>query len=253
MKSRERRKQILSELEKNHSVNITELSQQLEVSSMTIRRDLNLFAQQGLVTLVHGGAVLNRGVTAIATMTIREKILQEEKSRIAHFCANLINESDAVFIDCGTTPKDIAEAIINRKNIIVMTNSLPVANILSSAKNLKLILTPGVYSANSHGFVGQMTADFIQKFKIDILFLGSKAFDLEQGITQPDIIDAETKRTMIRQAKKVVLAIDHTKLGTSSFMSAAMPKEIDVIVTDKDADPDLVEAIKKEGIDVFLV
>ncbi len=253
MKTIKRRKEILDELEKNNSVNITELSEILDVSSMTVRRDLNLFAEQGVVTLVHGGAVLNRGATLVHNMPFREEKLREEKIRIASFCANLINEGSSIFIDCGSTTKEIAEAIVQKKNIVVMTNSLPVSNILSTAKSIKLIMAPGVFREKPQGFFGQMTSDFISKFRIDILFLGADGLDIKQGATNPDIIDTETKRSLVKQATRIVLVIDHTKLGCSSFMTVATLKEIDTIVTDKDADPEIIKELKNQGVEVFLV
>ena len=253
MKTTKRRKEILDQLEKNNSVNITELSEILDVSSMTIRRDLNLFAEQGVVTLVHGGAVLNRGAAIVHNMPFKEEKLREEKKRIASFCANLVNEGSSIFVDCGSTAKEIAEAILQKKNIVVMTNSLPACNILSTAKNIKLIMAPGIFREKTQGFFGQMTSEFISKFKIDILFLGAEGLDIKQGTTSPDIVDAETKRSIVKQATKVVLVIDHTKLGFSSFMTVATLKEIDTIVTDKDADPEMIEELKNQGIEVFLV
>ncbi|MBP2631396.1 MAG: putative DeoR family transcriptional regulator [Firmicutes bacterium] len=253
MKTTKRRKDILEQLEKHKSVNITDLSEILDVSSMTIRRDLNLFAEQGIVTLVHGGAVLNRGAAIIHNMPFKEEILRVEKNRIASFCANLVNEGSSIFIDCGSTTKEIAETILQKKNIVVMTNSLPVSNILSTAKNIKLIMLPGVFREKNQGFFGQMTSEFVSNFKIDILFLGADGLDINQGATSPDIVDAETKRSLVKQATKVVLVIDHTKLGMSSFMTVATLKEIDTIVTDKDADSELIEELRNQGVEVFLV
>lgn len=253
MKTIKRRKEIMDQLEKNNSVSITELSEELKVSSMTIRRDLSLFAEQGIVTLIHGGAVLNHGTTLVHSMPFKEEKFREEKKRIASFCANLIHEGSSVFIDCGSTTKEVAEAILQKKNIVVMTNSLPVSNILSTAKNIKLIMVPGVFREKTQGFFGQMTSSFISNFKIDILFLGANGLDLKQGATSPEIIDSETKRSLVKQATKVVLVIDHTKIGVSSFMTVATLKEIDTLVTDKAADPEIIEELKNQGIEVFLV
>lgn len=253
MKTLKRRNEILDYLKKNNSVNITELAEILNVSSMTVRRDLNLFAEQGIVTLVHGGAVLNHGATLIHNMAFREEKLRKEKNYIANFCANLIHEGSAIFIDCGSTTKEIAEAILQKKNIVVMTNSLPAANILSAAKNIKLIMLPGIFREKPQGFFGQMTSAFISNFRIDILFLGADGLDILRGATSPDIMDGETKRSLVKQARRVVLVIDHTKLGYGSFMTVASLQEIDTIVTDKEADLEMIEEIKKQGVEVFLV
>ena len=253
MKTNTRRKEILECLKTNGSVNILELAALYNVSSMTIRRDLKFFSDQGRVTLIHGGATFNRGSIFIHNLSFKEEHLQKEKNRIANFCVNLISEGSAVFIDCGSTTKELAEALSQKKNIVVMTNSLPVINILSTVKDIKLITVPGIFIEKTQGFSGQMTSRFIREFKIDVLFLGAEGFDISRGATDPDIDDTETKRILVKQATRVVLVVDHTKLGESSFMTIAAPREIDTIVTDKDADPEMIEKIKKLGIEVFLV
>jgi len=253
MNAQNRRKKILEELEKNRAVNITELAEWLDVSSMTVRRDLNRLAEQGIVTLVHGGAVLNMGTTALQTMNFREKKRRLEKNHIGRFCAQLIKESESVFIDCGSTTKGIAEALTNRNNITVLTNSLPVMNVLTSAKNNKLISVPGEYVDSIKGFVGQMAVDFISQFQIDIVFIGVAAFDLEHGMSSPSIMDAGVKRALLRQARRKILVLDHSKFGVNSFMTFGAAADIDMIVTDQGVDANLVEAIRHAGIEIVLV
>lgn len=253
MKAIKRRRDIIEYLEANQTAYISELSEHLNVSAMTIRRDLNAFAEQGLVTLIHGGAVLNRGVSFTYSRRFRKQKLHAEKRRIAQYCANLVNEGSSVFIDCGSTPEEIAEMLVNKKNIVVLTNSLPVANILSAAKNLKLIMAPGVFYDKPQGFLGQFTTEFISRFKIDILFLGGDGIDSQRGATNPDIIDSSTKRSLVKQAVRTIFAADHTKLGTSSFISIADLKELSLVVTDTGADAQIVTELRSHGLEIVLV
>jgi len=253
MHPRARRKFILDVLQKNSSIHFAELALQLNVSTMTIRRDLSYMAEQGLVTLVHGGAVLNQGATALPSTRLREKRQVEEKGRIGAFCASLVKESDSIFIDCGSTTKHIASALLDRKNIFVMSNSLPVLNILANAKNIKLMAIPGLYYENMRGFCGQLASDFIRDFNIDLLFVGASALDIEHAVATQDITDAQTKRSLVKQAKKVILPIDHTKLGTSSFMTFATFNELDLVVTSKEADKDFIKNLRYYDVRVELV
>lgn len=253
MKALDRRNKILAQLEEQHTVYITDLAQQLNVSAMTIRRDLSNFSEQGLVTIVHGGAVLNRGAAFERSRRFRKTQFQAEKRRIAAFCAELVSEGSSIFIDCGSTPEEIAEAITDKKNIVVLTNSLPAANILSSAKDLKLIMTPGEFIPKHQNFIGQLTSDFIRKFNIDILFLGCDGLDTIHGATNPHIADSLTKRNIIKQAKKIVLGIDHTKIGVSYFMSIATLDEINLVVTDTAADPAIIEELRQAGMNIVQV
>lgn len=248
-----RREKILSYMETNQNVYITELAENLQVSAMTIRRDLMRLADIGIVTLLRGGAALNRGAGFEYSNRFRKKQLPEEKYRIATYCADLVTEGSSVFIDCGTTPEKIAELLLPKKNIIVLTHSLPAANILSTARDLKLIMVPGIFAEKPRGFMGQMTSDFIRRFKIDILFLGTNGIDLIHGATTPDLIDAETKQSIVRQADKVIVATDHTKLGQSFFLTIAPLKDIDLIVTDKVADLQIVQELRSAGTEVVLV
>lgn len=248
-----RRKAIIHQLEKEGTVKTADLSEELGVSSMTIRRDLNHLSEEGIVTLTHGGAVLNSGALLEHATLYKEEQLVEEKRRIGEFCYNFMNEGEAIFIDTGTTAKMVAETIINRKNMLVVSHSLLVQQILAHAPGIKLIAAPGVFREKTMGFLGQMTCDFVASLKFDTLFLGVEGVDVKHGVSVPDIVDAETKRALVRQARRIVAVADYTKLGISYFMTVVPLKEIDILVTNKEADPALVDEIREAGVEVFLV
>ena len=253
MNTQKRRKHIIQLLGKEGSVKTSELSEEFQVSVMTIRRDLNYLAGEGIVTLTHGGAALNRGGLTEHAMLYKEDTRIEEKRRIAAFCSNFVNEGDAVLIDTGSTAKMVAQTLINRKNIVVVTHSLPVQDMLSHASGIKLIAAPGVFREKTMGFLGQMTCDFVSGLKLDVLFLGVEGVDAVHGVSVPDVIDAETKRALVHQARKVVAVADYTKIGKSFFMSIAPLREIDVLVTNQEADPEAIAKIREQGVEVFLV
>jgi len=253
MQKRNRRKTVLEDLKKNNSVNITELAERLDVSSMTIRRDLRKLAEQGLVTLVRDGAILNSGAASMYNVTLREKKEKTEKNRIGRFCADLVKEGSAVFIDCGSTAKSIAEALVTKKNIVVMTNSLPVMNILANNKNIRLISVPGIYEEQNKGFWGELASEFIRRFKFDIAFIGAYGFDVERGITTPDVSAAQTEVAFMKQSRKNVVVLDHTKLGVSSLIAVGHLQDINLLVTDKEASENAIKCIREAGIEVSLV
>lgn len=253
MKASLRRRELLNYLEKNNIGYTSTLCRELNVSAMTIHRDFEAMAKQGLVTLIRGGAALNHGTAVLYNMHLRQTQLPLEKSRIAERCAQLTHEGNTIFIDCGSTAERIAEAINGKKNITILTNSLNCAQVLSDSKQNKLIMVPGVFSSPLHGFSGQLTTDFIRRFQVDILFLGANGIDAARGLTSPDYTDAETKRVLIRHANRTVIAADHTKLGRSFFVTIARPAEIDAIITDSSADKDMVNALREKGVNVELV
>lgn len=252
MKQARRRKEILTELENEGIVDTIALSKKLEVSTMTIRRDLQALSREGIVTITHGGAVLNEGSLFEHPMTYKEERYIEEKKRIGAFCASFVNDGDSVFIDTGTTAYQVAESIKNKKNIVVTTQSLSVMQLLSEYKNIKLIAAPGIYRAMSKGFLGEITCEFVKDFKYDILFLAAEGINVEHGISVPDIVDATTKKALVSRAVKVVAVMDKSKFGSSYFMTVTALDQVDIVVTNEGADPNIVNAIRERGVEVFL-
>lgn len=248
-----RRKSILAMLEKGEMIKTADLSGQLNVSVMTIRRDLNSLAEDGIITLTHGGAVLNRGALFEHNMLYKQETLNDEKHRIGEFCTRFVNEGDAVFIDTGSTALKVAEALADNKNLLVVSHSLAAQQMLARSPGIKLISAPGVFREKTYGFLGQLTCEFVKGFRFDTLFLGVEGVDVEHGFTVPDIMDGETKRALVNQANQVVAVADFTKIGVSYFMTIVPLDKVDILVTNENADPAVIEAIRKQGVTVYLV
>lgn len=248
-----RRKELLDILNQDGFVNTVEMAERFSVTTMTIRRDFNSLQKEGIVTLKHGGAILNQGTYTEHPALIKQEQMRGEKERIGKFCANLVNEGDAVCLDTGSTTRYVADAIADKQNVIVLTNSLPVIESLRSAHNIKLIVTPGVFREKSLGFLGEMTCTFVNGFLYDTLFLACEGISAEGGVSVPDINDGQTKRAFVKQAKKVVVVADYTKIGKAFFMTVATWKQIDVLVTNLEADADMIKKIREQGVEVFLV
>lgn len=253
MKSSLRRKELLNYLEKNHIGYTSALCQELKVSAMTIHRDFEAMAKQGLVTLIRGGAAINHGSAVLYSQGLRQTQLPLEKRRIAAYCVGLVHEGTTVYLDCGSTAERIAEALRTKKGITVLTNSLDSAHVLSGSKENKLVMVPGIFFAPLRGFSGQMTTEFMSRFNVDILFLGANGLSVGSGLTSPDFTDADTKRVLVKLAQKVVVATDHTKLGKDCFITIAKLSEIDLIVTDNEADTHIIEDMREHGANIKLV
>lgn len=253
MSAPDRRKRLLEYLEKNRTGYTSALCQELNVSAMTIRRDFEAMAKQGLVTLIRGGAALNHGTAVLYNLKLRQTRLPVEKQRIAAYCGSLVEEGMSVYLDCGSTAERIAEVLRTKKNITVLTASLDTAQVLSTARDIKLIMVPGVFQAALRGFSGQMSSDFMRRFRIDYLFLGANGIDAAHGLTSPDYTDAETKRSLLRQARHILVAADHTKIGRDYFEIIASLSEIDTIVTDKGLDASIAAEFRAAGTEIILV
>lgn len=240
-------------LKERRRVTIEGLAKDLEVSTMTIRRDLRRLADEDIVTLVHGGAVYNEGGAYLPALTVREKTMRREKSAIAEYCAQQIPEGSAVYLDNGSTTVEIADALRGKQNIAVLSHSLPVLNILSHAKNIQLISVSGIYEPRAKGFFGDLALRMLRQFRIDIAFLGVTAVDAEDGVMSAVFYEQALKKVLVECAKKKILAIDHTKIGGSSFLKVCDLHEIDGIVTDKFADATFIAKAKRMGIEVAQV
>ena len=237
MKIIERRRFILEALQKKGSADIVELARQLDVSSMTIRRDLKELAGSGSITIVQGTAVLNGGALLEYNMLVKHDIAVEEKRSIALRCLEYVSDGSSVFLDAGTTTKELAALIAQSgKSINVMTHSLLAANELTGAKNSSMIMCPGEYRDLSMAFMGPLTDVFVRKFKIDVLFLSTEGLDSNGGVSVVDVADGHTKRVLIEQAKRIVLMADSSKFGISFFYQVAPIEKIDLIVTDDKLD-----------------
>lgn len=253
MQTRERRAQVLKALKEKHRVTIEGLAREFDVSAMTIRRDLKRLADEDIVTLVHGGAVYNEGGAYLPALTAREKQMRREKSAIAEYCAQQIPEGSAVYLDNGSTTLEIADALRGKKNIAVLSHSLPVLNILSNAKSIQLISVSGIYEPRAKGFFGDLAVRMLRQFRIDIAFLGVTAVSLEDGVMSALFFEQSLKKVLIERAKKTILAVDHTKIGGTSFLKVCDLHEVDGIVTDRYADADFIAKAKRLGLEVIQV
>lgn len=243
MNTTDRKQYILAALQEKGLVDIQTLADELEVSSMTIRRDLKVLAANGSVRLERGLAVLSDGALREYDPTFNHGANLEQKRRIARYCAGLVDEGDSVFLDAGTTVAQIARLLKKAPNISILTNSLLAASALQDLRNSHLIMCPGEYRVMSRAFLGPLMDDFIRGFQIDTLFLSTEGIS-DAGVSVVDVQDGHTKQALIASARKVICVADSSKFGKELFYGVAPIEKIDLIVTDEgvtDEDRWLVE------------
>lgn len=253
MNSIARKQAVLKELQETGSANIIELAEKLNVSTMTIRRDLAKFAEEGIVTLEHGGAILNGGSLFEYGMSVKQSEYVEEKQRIAKQCLTYIKDGQSVYLDSGTTPEEIAKLLVNRRHITVMTHSLLAANALAASNQVNLIMCPGVYRERSMAFMGQMTDDFIARFHIDILFLSVEGVDSEYGVSVQNTVDGYTKKMLIEHSEQIICAADSSKFEKRLFCRIAEPGRIDRYVTDSGIDETIRDQFREKELDLEII
>src|SRR6266849_725962 len=227
MLARHRQSLILQAVRSDGSARVSDLTQRLGVSDMTIRRDLEVLARDGLVEKVHGGAVLP-GAPSSHEPGFEAKLVLErpEKTAISRTAASLVRPGTAIAVAAGTTTFALAQCLLDVPGLTIVTNSLRVTNLYSGTRGLdgsadSVILTGGVRTP-SDALVGPVADLTIRSLHFDLLFLGCYGFDP----------DAETNRTLMRVARRVVVLADHTKWGLVSLSSFARLSDVDVLITD---------------------
>jgi DeoR/GlpR family transcriptional regulator of sugar metabolism len=248
----ERRQKILQLIETHGSVDVSDLCTRFGVSEMTIRRDLSDLQSKGLLRRVRGGAVNARGRSYEPPFLIRAMEHRAEKARIGQVAAALISDGDSVALDVGTTTLEIARHLEGRQNLTIVTPSLHIANVLASQPGIRLILTGGILRPDELSLIGSMAERAFHDFYVDKLFLGIGAIDLQAGLTEFNLEDAQVKRAMLGTAKECIVVADSSKFGRIAFVAAASLKDVDKIVTDSALDPQVAEQLRELDIEVIL-
>ena len=235
MLARHRQSLILQAVRNEGSARVSDLTQQLGVSDMTIRRDLEVLAKDGLVEKVHGGAVLP-GSHGGHEPGFEDKLVLErpEKTSIARTAAGLVRPGTAIAIAAGTTTFALAQCLLDVPGLTIVTNSLRVANLFGGNRTpdvASVVLTGGMRTA-SDALVGPVADLTIASLHFDTLFLGCTGLDPEVGLSTPNLAEAETNRALIKVARRVVVLADHTKWGVVSLASFAPVEKVNVLVTD---------------------
>ena len=253
MLARHRQSLILQAVRSDGSARVSDLTQQLGVSDMTVRRDLEALARDGLIEKVHGGAVLPGTPTSSHEPGFEAKLVleQPEKAAIGRAAASLVKPGTAIALSAGTTTFALAQCLLDVPGLTIVTNSLRVMNLFSSARptngsHTSVILTGGIRTP-SDALVGPVADLTVRSLHFDTLFLGCHGIDPDAGLTTPNLAESETNRTFIKLARRVVVVADHTKWGLVSLSSFARLSEVDVLITDDalpaDARPHLADQL----------
>jgi len=242
--------EVLSESE-NGIVTVSALSERFGVSGMTIRRDLNRLEEAGLVRRVHGGAVSYEGMVYEKPFLTREKEHGPEKQEIGRLAAQMIADGETIILDAGTTTQQIARNLAQRKELIAVTNAIPVAVALSNYLQVQTIMLGGMLKRKELCMVGPPVIEQLSGMSVDRLFLSASGFTVERGATDPDIRETEVKRAMIKAAKEVILVADSSKYGYVAFAQIAPLRAVHRIVTDDRLPAQAIVAIEAEGVTVL--
>ncbi|MDY4888521.1 MAG: DeoR/GlpR family DNA-binding transcription regulator [Sphaerochaetaceae bacterium] len=226
-----RRQEIIRMLQLQSSLSVIELSKCFGVSNVTIRGDLEVLSQRGLLVRTHGGAILPEDVAHLRmfSSTINENRLVKEQ--LTAKAAALVKDGDTIIIDSGSTMAILAAKLHGRK-ITVLTNSLPVISELAGDEDIELMVIGGAFRKSVLAAVGEFSSEMLRSINADMLFMGCSSFDLERGISCPNLNEKVTKRLMIEASRQVCIAADSTKSNRTSLYNVAAWSEIDYFITD---------------------
>ena len=253
MTKEERFTTILNMLMQHDSIQVTDLSSLLNVSSVTIRKDLTELEKANKLYRSHGRAILIDPYINNRTVNEKEKLSPEEKRMIGAAAASLITKDDSILIASGTTVHALARNIRPVHKLTVITASLQVSEILAQNENIDIIQLGGILRHSSLSVVGKYAEGILSDFACSKLFLGVDGIDLDFGITTTDMREADLNKMMMRTAQNTIVLADSSKFGRRGFSKIADLDDIDLIITDERIPLNTVKRIEELGIDLSIV
>jgi DeoR/GlpR family transcriptional regulator of sugar metabolism len=255
MLAQQRQQAIVGLVQERGGVRVADLVREFGVSDMTIRRDLEVLAERGLVAKVHGGATtVGAGSTeepGFAAKSVRQR---EEKDAIAQRAALLVRPGTAIAVSAGTTTWTLANHLTDVPELTVVTNSIQIADVFYRAgrADQTIVLTGGIRTP-SDALVGPVAVAAIRSLNVDLLLMGVHGMSTHAGFTTPNLMEAETDRAMVAAARRLAVLADHTKWGTVGLSTIARLGDADVLVTDSAIGDDVRDALTEEVGELIVV
>jgi len=253
MINNQRQQKILALLNKQEFVSVVELSDTLNVSSQTIRRDLEYFEQKRLVKRIHGGAIIHKTEHVLPPFYERIDKCVEEKMAIGKAAYSLVEANSIVCIDAGTTALSMVRSFDEESQFTVITTGLVTAAELCRFRNIELIQVGGLVHKPSFTVCSALATGFLSRFNADIAFLSTRALEVNKGTYDYNIALAEEKRVLMNVSKKVVILADYTKFSSNSLYLSIPLEEIDVVITDDKAPTSSIKQLQEANIEVIVV
>lgn len=239
MLPRQRQAYILERIRETGGVRVADLVEELDVSDMTVRRDLDTLAASGVIDKVHGGATaVHQRASYEPGFAAKSSLQQAEKEAIADAAAAMVQPGTAIGISAGTTTYAMAQRLTEIPSLTVVTNSVWVGDIFhkTGIQDQTVILTGGRRTP-SDALVGPFAVAALRTVHLDQVFMGVHGLDTKAGLTTPNLLEAETDRALVEAGRRLVIVADHTKWGAVGISSIARLDQIDVLITDSGLPP----------------
>jgi len=248
----ERQKQILSLLGRQGRLSVAAIVEQFSISEATARRDLETLASQGKVQRVHGGVIAVEQAPPELPILERKNEQVEEKERIGRAAASLVAEKETIFLGSGTTVLEVARNLRHHKHLTVVTNCLPVLNMLAGLKEITVISLGGMLRESELSFIGHITEQALAELRVDKVFMGTRGLSLEHGLTNDYLQETLTDRAILKIGREVIIVADYSKINRVSTALLSPLNIMNMLVTDAQADKKFLTALKKRGIQIVI-
>jgi DeoR/GlpR family transcriptional regulator of sugar metabolism len=248
----DRQLQIQQMLERQQRLSVADICAAFNISEATARRDLETLAGQGKLQRVHGGAILLDEAPPEQPILERQTEQADEKMRIGQAAAALVQPGETVFLGSGTTVLEAARALRGRRDLTIITNSLPVINALAGADGITLICLGGMLRESEFSFIGHITEQALAEVRADKVLMGTRAISLEFGLTHEYLPETMTDRAILKSGQEIIVLADHTKFGRAATVLLAPLERIHTIVTDAQTPAEFLQAVQPRGIRVVL-
>lgn len=225
---------LLDEVRGRGSVSVEALADRFGVTLQTVRRDVKLLSDAGLLARFHGGVREPGSTTENIAYRQRQRLNEDAKQCIARNVAQRVPEGCSLIINIGTTTEAIARELLRHKGLRVITNNLNVAAILSDNPDCEVIVTGGVVRSRDRGIVGEMTVDFVAQFKVDIGLIGISGIEADGSLRDYDYREVKVSRAIIEHSREVWVATDHSKFNRPAMVEVARLADVDMLFTDID-------------------
>jgi len=252
MDAQNRRTLILSDLYRSHVLDIVELARKLNVSEMTIRRDLTKLEQEGLIHRTHGGAISSHAPSTEPPFPKRSTENVTAKESIGKLAAQLICDGDKIALDVGTTTLEVARNINNFHNLTILTTSIRIAYLFLNQSNIHVIIPGGVIRPLEGSLIGEFTQKFFKGIYFDKLFLGIGGIDAGAGLTEYNLDEALVKRSLVQCAKEIIVVADKSKFNRTAFSEVAPISSIHHFITNELPPPPLLNELNRYQVRIHL-
>lgn len=253
MNTIERHQQIIAKINSEGQVKSQVLCNELDVSSVTIRKDLKFLEEKGVLYRMHGGATLSNPYATDRHVSEKEKLHLNEKTSIGRAAAELVTANDSILIASGTTVLNFAKNIRAMGNLTVITSAVNVAIELNQHSEIEVIQLAGILRKRSSSVTGIYAEENLKDFSCSKLFLGVDGVDLDFGLTTADVTEARLNRQMIKISQKTIVLADSSKFGKRGFGRICGFDSVDQIITDQGISDFTRRELEEHGIKVTIV